>query len=241
MLTIAYDHRTSEYAGIQDRVEQTGSFRFTRSLSRDLSLRLGYGYTEARYLANTNYQSHNLDTGVDYSRDLSLTRRTKLSFSTGAAVVRQNQTTRYEAIGSARLGREIGRTWNADLTYQRNVGFLDSVREPTFYDALSAGIGGLITRKVSFRSSVGTTRGVIGITTQPGNGFNAWTGGAGINVALTRNLALGVNYTLYHYNFEENAVLLTGFRPQANRHSVSVTLNAWAPVFQHGKRPHASR
>src|SRR6185369_5286025 len=100
-------------------------------------------------------RSHNLDTGVDYSRDLSLTRRTKLLFTSGATIVRQDTLTRYEVIGSARLSREIGRTWQADATFQRNVGFLDSVREPTFYNGINFSVGGLITRRLSFRSNAG--------------------------------------------------------------------------------------
>jgi hypothetical protein len=237
-LTMNYDRQTSQRtSGIEDLGRQSGSFRFTHSLGRYLGLRLGYGYTEARYgVTAQKYENHNLDTGVDYNRDLSLTRRTRLAFTSGATGVRQGQTTRYDVIGSARLSREIGRTWSADLSYQRSVGFIDSVAAPTFYDGLNAGIGGLISRRLSFRAGAGATRGSIGVTETPANGFGAWTGSAGLNAAVTRNLALGINYMLYHYNFEDGAAAVTGLLPRTNRHSVSVTLNAWAAVFQHGKR-----
>jgi hypothetical protein len=242
-LTLNYERQIGEHnSGFGDLTRQSGSFRFTRSLSRYLSLRLGYGYTEARYqLAGASYQNHNLDTGVDYSRDLSLTRRTRLSFSSGATAVQQDNINRYDVIGSARLSREIGRTWSAQLTYQRNVGYNDFVREPLFYDGLNVGIGGLINRRLSFQSGVGATRGVVGVVTQPSDGFYAVTGSAGVNAALTRHLALGLNYTFYHYSFEQAAALTTGLLPLINRHSVNVTLNVWAPVFQHGKRRNASR
>ncbi len=242
-LTLNYDRRASQFGnGLEDLTYQTGSFRFTRSLSRYLGLRLGYGITDARYRLNAaSYRSDNLDIGVDYNRALSRSRRTRISFSTGASSVRQDDSRRYDVIGSARLTREIGRTWNAELVYQRNVGFLDAVREPALYDGINFGITGLITRRLSFASSAGATRGAIGVTSRPSNGFDAWTGSAGLHTALTRHLALGVNYTFYRYNFEQGAALVTGLLPETNRHSVNVTLSAWAPVFQHGKRRNASR
>ena len=242
-LAVGYDKQVSQRSnGIEDLSRETGEFRFTRSLTRYMGVRLGYGYTEARYPTTARrYQNHNFDTGIDYSRDLSLTRRTKLSFSSGGTALRQGDVNRYDVIGSARLSREIARTWNADVTYQRNTGFLDSVREPIFYDAVNTGIGGLITRRVSFRSGAGYTRGEIGVVSRSANQFGSWTGSAGLNAALTRNLALGVNYTFYHYSFEQDAALVTGLLPRTNRHSVNVLLNAWAPVFQHGKRRNASR
>ena len=64
---------------------------------------------------------------------------------------------------------------------------------------------------------------------------------AGVSQALTRHLALNANYSLYRYNFEPGAALVTGLVPRMNRHSVNVTLSAWAPVFQHGRKTNASR
>jgi hypothetical protein len=242
-LTASYDRHSSMFdGGSEDLTYQTGAFRFTRGLTRYFSLRLGYGYTDARYESGaTTYQNHNLDTGVDYSRDLSLTRRTRLSFTTGATALRQDQTTRYDVIGTARLTRELARSWSSQISYNRSVGFLESVLEPTFSDAVNAGIDGLITRRLSFEANGGLTGGAIGVKRGAGNGFSAFTGSARVNTALTRHLALGVGYTFYRYRFDPGATLVTGLPSHINRHSVSVNLNAWAPLFQHGKRANASR
>jgi hypothetical protein len=242
-LTASYDRRGSQFeSGSEDLTYQTGSFRFTRGLTRNLALRLGYGYTDARYASGaTTYQNHNLDTGIDYSRDLSLTRRTRLSFTSGATALRQDQTTRYDVIGTARLTRELARTWSSQISYNRSVGFLESVLEPTFSDTVNAGIDGLITRRLSFNSGFGLSGGAIGVRRDAGNGFNAMTGTAGVNAAITRHLALGVRYTFYRYSFEESAAMVTGLPARMNRHSVSVNVNAWAPLFQRGKRSNASR
>jgi opacity protein-like surface antigen len=226
--------------------QQRVAVRFTRGLSRYLSLRLGYGLTAANYdylVTGRDYQYHNIDTGVDYSRDLSLTRRTRLAFSTGAAAIREGETTRYDVIGSASLNREIGRTWNALAAYSRNAGFIETIGVPTFYDSINASIGGLISNRISFRATAGASRGNAGYTASAvtRNGFDAVTGFAGLERALTRNLALGLNYTYYHYNFDDAVVFVTPLQPRVNRHSVNITLNAWAPIFKHGRKPNATR
>jgi hypothetical protein len=244
-LSGGYSRHSTLFGGdgsFDDLAEQNVSFRYSRSVTRDLGLRLGYGYTEAVYGQDRQrYQNHSIDTGVDYNRALSLTRRTKLAFSTGGTAIRQDQQTRYDVIGSAVLSHEIGRTWNASLSYQRNVGFTELVLQPVFSDAVSASLGGLITRKLTFQSGVGTSRGSVGVHDRASNGFDAWSGFAGVNRALTRYLALGVSYSYYHYNFQPGASLVTGLTPNMNHHSVSVALNAWAPVFQHGRKQNASR
>jgi hypothetical protein len=240
-----YSRHSTLFGGtgsFDDLADQTGSVRYSHGLTRDLGLHLGYGYTAATYgQGRQSYENHSIDTGVDYNRALSLTRRTKLAFSSGGTAVRQDQQTRYDVIGSAVLSHEIGRTWNAALSYQRNVGFTELVLQPIFSDSLSASLGGLITRKLTFHSGVGTSRGSVGVDDRASNGFDAWSGFAGVNRALTRNLALGASYSYYHYNFQPGASLVTGLTSNMNRHSVSVTLNAWAPVFHHGRKQNASR
>jgi opacity protein-like surface antigen len=246
-LSASYHRDVSDFtSGAQGLDQQSVAVRFTRGLSRYLSLRVGYGLTSAayQYLVNgRDYQYHNIDTGVDYSRDLSLTRRTKLAFSTGAAAIREGQTTRYDVIGSASLNREIGRTWNALVAYHRNAGFIETIGVPTFSDSISASIDGLVSNRLSFRAGVGASRGNVGYTTTAvtRDGFDAVTGFAGLSRALTRNLALGLNYTYYRYNFEDAAVFVTPLQPRVNRHSVNVTLSAWAPVFKHGRKPNVTR
>ena len=244
-LSAGYDQQINDFSDSDsdNQRRHTGSFRFTRSLTRYLGLRLGYSYTTSHYGGSTErqWENHNLDTGVDYSRDLSLTRRTRLSFSSGGTAVRQGNSTRYDVIGSARLNREIARTWNADLSYQRSVGFLGSLREPAFYDSINSGINGMISRRLSFHAGASGTRGMIGVTDTPGNGFWAWTASTGLNTALSRHLSLGVSYTFYRYNFEANAAQATGLLSETNRHSVSANLSVWAPLLQRGRRPSASR
>lgn len=244
-LALGYDRQSSEFTnGYQDLTRQTGSFRFSRGITRSLSLRLGYGYTDASYGSLTRrYQYHNIDSGVDYSRDLSISRRTRLSFTTGASALRQDEQSRVDITGSATLNREIARTWRATLAYRRNGGFVETVRAPIFYDSVSASVGGLITRTLSFSTGAAGTLGHVGIASTAGgrDRFDTYTGYAALSRALGRNLALGVNYTYYRYHFQQTAALVTGLMSDVNRHSVNVSLNVWAPVLQRGRRTHVTR
>ena len=52
--------------------------------------RLGYGYTTAECSQRVGFlpqDIHHLDAGVDYGRALSISRRTRVSFSTGSAIL----------------------------------------------------------------------------------------------------------------------------------------------------------
>jgi hypothetical protein len=245
-LSASYDRYLSDGSGNSGRGlnRQTGSVLFTRSLTRRLGLRLGYGYTDATFASDgRQYGNHNFDTGVDYSRDFSLTRRTKLAFSSGGAAVMQEGYTRYDVTGNASLTREIGRTWDAAINYQRRVGFIESLREPAFYDGVSAGLHGLINRRVSFHSDLGVIIGTVGVTpaARQAGGFDSWNASSGVNTALTRHLSLGINYSYYRYAFDSRALIASDLLPRVGRHSVVASLNAWAPVFQHGRKSNASR
>ena len=94
-LTGSYSNYGNSYSTLYPNMTSwTGSIRYTRGLTRDLNLRLGYGYSDARYgVAGRQYQTHNLDTGVDYNHALSLSRRTRLAFTTGATAFQTTNAT----------------------------------------------------------------------------------------------------------------------------------------------------
>jgi hypothetical protein len=90
-----------------------------------------------------------------------LTRRTKLSFGTGLVSVSDQtstrHTTRHTAIGNAQLTRELGRTWLATLTYDRDVSFVDTFQQPVISDGVSVGLGGLVSTPTIDISSTATS------------------------------------------------------------------------------------
>ena len=216
--------------------------RFTHRLTRNLGLRLGYSYDTAKYEARQSLRPqrvHNIDAGVDYGRALSVSRRTKFSFSTGSAVlvretpVSSTPTTNevnYRIIGGADLTHEMGRTWTAQLAYRRGIDFREGFYDPFLTDGVSARLGGLFSPRLRFSSSVDYSFGSVGVGTS--TGFNSYSANAGLEVGLTRALALYGRYVYYAYDFDGQVALDPRFSRTLNRQGVRVGLSASIPLVR---------
>ena len=246
-LTASYSYQLADFSRSGgDYRSQAGFLRFTRGLTRNLGWRMGYGYTAAYYGGERSllYEGHSFDMGVDYNRALSITRRTHLSFSSGATGVTEHSSTRYMATGTAVLSREIGRTWNAAAAYTRNVAFFETLRLPYFYDGVTLALNGLISRRVAFGAAAGATFGELSSFegVQQTNRFAAGYGSAGFTVALTRLVATSADYTYYAYSLDDASVITNGLlAPRLSRHTVVVSLRAWLPLLERGRRSNATR
>jgi len=243
-LVFSYAYRLSDFQERDgDFTTQSAGGRFTLGLMRGLGLRLGYAYSDGQYarLVDTRVvRGHNLDVGVDFNRALSFSRRTTLSFGTGSAAIVDRDRTYYRVTGNARLNREIGRTWNASLAYNRGVGFVETFSEPLFSDSLTVGVGGMVNRRLQITSSIASSVGDVGLSGN-GNGFDTYTGTVGVNFGLTRYMGLGVNYSYYRYSFESGVFLPAGFSREMDRQSVQAHLRVWVPLVHRARRPDASR
>jgi hypothetical protein len=245
-LMFAYSYQHSPAADFRPRQSSQGAAaRYSHQVARGLSLRLGYGrrigsYAGVAGVSNRNIANHTIDAGVDFSRALSFSRRTSLSFSTGSAIVTDSVTTRYDLVGNAALTHEIGQTWSAGLSYDRQVGFVDALVQPTFSDSVSASFGGLLTRRISVNTGAGASLGSIGLSGDT-NKFRAVQASAGLQVALNRALGLGVGYVYYRYRFDTTANLPPGVGTRHNRQSVQVMLDVWLPLFHRARSANAAR
>jgi hypothetical protein len=234
------------YAG-RDQVTGVGRFdrhtaggSINRTFTRDLSLQLGYRYMQASRGAGSDaYVNHLIDAGINYSRSLSFSRRTTLSFSTGTSASRsaRNEALRYHAIGSARLNHEIGRTWNAAVSYTRGLQFVETWPEPVFSDAATAGLTGFINRRTQVQL---VARGIHGrgrLESAGGRGLESYGATAGLTVAVTRHINTGVSYTHYSHHMGSALSLPPGFVSDFERRSIRAFVSLWAPLFQSSRRP----
>jgi hypothetical protein len=113
-----YQHRSQGATLSEYNMHRAGA-RLTQQISRGLSFRMGYGYSEASYGDDNLYAHHVIDVGLNFNRALSLSRRTSVSFATGTSASRSDRegSLRFHLNGAARLSHEIGRTWGAGLSY----------------------------------------------------------------------------------------------------------------------------
>jgi opacity protein-like surface antigen len=234
----AYRIRESSFRGV--RRIRSGGARISRSMTRDLSLRLGYRYSDAEYDGLAGHAAnHVIDAGVDYSHALSVSRRTRISFSTGTSAATSPVTNRthYRAVGAADLTHEIARTWFASLSYDRGVRFVDSWPEPVFYDSATAGLHGLITRRLQFFASARAARGTRQVFANDNSSFVTYYGSSGLSYALSRFVNAGVNYSYYGHRFPDSFVLAPGYPDHVSRETVRVYVSAWVPLFRRVGRP----
>jgi hypothetical protein len=213
-------------------------------LGSGLGLRAGYGSTIGGLESTggqSNYRSRSIDAGVDYNKSLSLTRKSTLSFGTGVSgILDQADQTHYYFVGHVNFTHEIGRSWSAYASLDRNTAFYQTLGQPTVNDSLTAGVNGLIGRHVTVQGGLSAYRGAA--VTSGSNAYDSASAFAGIRVALNRVLAVSGNYSYYRYGFSDAVVVLPpGFVQQTDRQSVQVSLVVFAPLFTQARRSNASR
>ena len=175
--------------------------------------------------------------GVDYSKPLSFSRRTTLSYSTGMAGMydRNLDQSKYELIGSVNLGREIGRTWLASLNYSRDVRYIEFVGEPLLGNYVTAGLEGSFSRRLLFETKFGGSSGYLGLTKEDITKTEMYFGAVKLSVALTRMVSLTTDYGYYRYTLPVHELLdVPGGR---GKYQVFRTyLQLWVPLLTHRKR-----
>jgi hypothetical protein len=223
-----------------DLTYQMVGFRFTRSLSRYIALRLGYDYRRGTFSqpADTVTEGHNIDVGIDYARTLSFSRRTRLSFSTGSAIVQtSDQDRRYRVTGNATLSHEITRDWNTSLTYVRDVGFFGNFNQPIFSDSVSARLRGVLADRLLMTVTAGFLTGDLGLTDDGSTSFKTFTGSASLLYGLTQLLGVDVTYSYFDYRFSDltsptDPNLPPGLPPSFGRNSIRAGLTLWLPLLR---------
>lgn len=229
--TVGY--RKGSFAGGQgDLTHRSGSLRISRKFTRYLALSAGYGIQQGRYSEpkSRTTETRDISIGTDYDRPLSRTRRTFLSLSSGAAQIEDQRGQSFRVTGAAGLRHEIGRSWTANVNYNRGVRYLEGFPEPFLSDGVRAGLHGFVSRRVDLSFNGGYSTGVIGVRTD-GSGYRNYFSTAVVRFALTQLLALSSEYLYYHYAFDRDPEI-TGLPREVERHGVRVSLGLWLPLLR---------
>ena len=219
---------------------QAGSVRLqhSRHLTRNAELQLGYGIRISDGRTGEPRVMHDIIAGVNYSRALSISRRTSISFGTGSSISVQEQVnlpesdprTRARLVGRATLAHEIGRSWTAQLSYVRGYRAHDGFGDLYFTDGASASIGGLFNRRWSFSAS---SRFAVSEIEGRGRGGHRGTSvTAQSTYALNRFAGLFVSYVYYHYRYDDDLQLDPRLARQLDRNGVRVGLTTSFPLIR---------
>jgi hypothetical protein len=246
-LTAGYEYtRAGESSALSDRDDSWAFVRYDQEILRGLTLRAGYANRQGTYhdvvedsAVDRRVRTDSIDAGVSYSRALSFSRRTHLAFSSGSTVVSDGGTRRYDITGNATVTRELGRTWNAAVTYSRQAGFVDTFAAPAFSDSVAGAVVGLITRRISASAGAGASRGQIGV--RDANGYWSYQGNVQLGVALSRVIQCSFDYAAYSYEFDNADFVPVIAGTRAAQQIAQVSISVWVPVFERVRRSHAAR
>jgi hypothetical protein len=219
---------------------------FMRSLSRTMQLRLGYTHQIGEYLApngsSKSATTHNLDIGVDYQRPISLSRRTRLTFSSGSTIVDREapagstvttgRKRQFGVTATIGLSHEFGRTWRTEGIYTRGVSFVDGFAGPVFGDGVTVSLGGLFSRRLDFNASGGLSFGNLD-GGYGGQNFSTYLGTTRLRYGLTRMWAVFGEYTFLYSDLGSQPLALYGSADPLRRNAVRAGLTLWLPVLKH--------
>lgn len=224
-----YTKRRSDLAAFDMEIRNAG-VGFDHRFTRNASLELGYTYIEGDHGTGLATRAHNIDVGVDYRRPLTQTRRTFVSFSTGSTIAESDISgQRVQATGTATLTHYMKRTWTGVAEYARRLQYVDGFDRPLFGDSFTAGVNGLLSRRMELIARTSYTSGTVGLAVQA-PGFESFTATLRVRRALSRRLAGYVEGLFYHYAFDEDAVRPPGLPPTFDRLAFRCGLSLWVPL-----------
>jgi hypothetical protein len=74
-----------------------------------------------------------------------------------------------------------------------------------------------------------------------GSNINQRSGSIGLEVGVSRNLALQTTYGYFQYEFDSSIALPLGVPRLIERQSIKLQLSVWAPLFHRARKPNATR
>lgn len=208
-------------------------------VSKDLAVRVAYFDDEARFDFNGIHTTgiiRGVDGGVDFSKALSLTRKTRLNFGVDTGTLSEGNQTSFRLNGNIGLTRDIGRSWTATANVSRAADFEPTFVRPVLYDALGLNLGGYLSRRLKLTTGVGVSRGSVGLT-GTANTFASGFATTTATFGITKSLGLSADYVYARYNFGSGVTLPTGVSRLLSRQSVRVTLDFWVPLLRVVRSP----
>ncbi|MET0213177.1 MAG: hypothetical protein ABW292_09250 [Vicinamibacterales bacterium] len=218
--------------------------RFSRNISRDGALSVGYTYRtgEFGYRVGRTTASHSINFGANISRPISGSRRVTLSMTVGGTavdvpedfaqfdVVRQY---RFDAEASASY--PISRTWQLRGSYTRGLQYVAGLPRPVFADGFTGEFNGRVLRRIDILGRVSRAAGQSIVTRD--SLLDTYTGELKVTYLVTRELNAYVNYI--HYTFDSGGELdtpqiplVTGIPADLKRDTIHVGLAWQVPAFR---------
>jgi len=212
------------------------SYQTTRSLS------VGFGYHyltgNVAYGGAVNTDENRLEGGLSYSRALSATRRLTARFKLGASDISSNGASAlqvpdrfYRASVDASIDYPFALYWGFGAAFRRGLEFVPGLAQPVYANSVSAGLDGLLTRRIEFGLAGGFSQG-RSVLAPDSSRYDTYNGSARFQYALTPSTALHLEYFYYFYDFLGHVVVVSGAPQRMERNGVRVGLRLLVPAFR---------
>ena len=214
-----------DYSALGSRAE------FRHRLNRTATLRLAYGREQARHaiFGPGEFVHEVIDAGIDLDRELAIGRRVTFAFYAQNSMVREaGGPRRYRLNGGLTLRRAFGRSWSAAVKINRDTTFEPGFTAPLFSDGASLTLGGLLSSRFEWTTSLGGRRGHVGYASA--DKFQNYDATTRLTTALTKKTGLYAQYTYYDYTVPP-AATIAGLLPAMSRQQVSAGVTLWLPIF----------
>jgi hypothetical protein len=217
--------------------------RFSRSISRDGSLSVGYTYRtgEFGYAVGRTTASHSINFGGNVSRQVSASRRVNFSFTVGGTAVdtpdfaQFNLVKQYRVDAEASASYPISRTWQLRGSYTRGLQYVAGLPRPVFADGFTGELNGRVLRRIDILGRGSRAAGQSVVTRD--SLLDTYTGELKVMYLVTRELNAYVDYI--HYTFDSGGELdtpqiplLTGTPADLKRDTIHVGLSWQVPAFR---------
>jgi hypothetical protein len=242
-LSLGYTSRLNMSSDPADRMTtHRAAVGFKFNLWRYASLVIG---TASRFgnLGPTapSTRTQDIDLGIDYNRALSFSRKTTVTFKTGSTIVSRSGTSadplelgrQFRFLANVGASQAIGRYWEARVSYDRNLQFLDVFPDPFFTDGVIGRVSGPLSRRVNLLVQADYTIGksIDAEAVALDKTFRGGRAQARFNVAVSRFWQF---YAEYYYSENHLSVgalqaFPDGLVPRKYARGLRVGLNLWAP------------
>lgn len=211
---------------------------YSYAVTRYAKLRVGYTQQDSDYPAfgpsipARRYSHRSYDVGVDYSRPLSVSRRTSISFGSGSSAIDNGLETFYNVTATAALVHQMGRTWEANAAYARGLGVVAGFAQPFFADSVNGTIRGQLSRRLALEVTAGYANGNVGLGSRAEDYVSFQANSRLEWVVQREHVGVYGNYYYYAYEFDSSTPLVASIPRQVDRHGVRAGLIFRFPLLQ---------
>jgi hypothetical protein len=222
----------------EDRSSLSQALRLSadRQVSRSVRVTGSYGHTAWAFRPRqslTNNSSDDVNVGLRYIRASPRGRTLTVNASVGVTTAKYQDARSKGWRGSLSLSQSLGARWLASAAYRRSTLLDSAILEPVWSDDVSATIGGSFGRRVNLvvAAAYAHREGVV----QGSGGFNSYSLGTDLQVAVSTTFAVTVDTLYYRYEFPTGYTLPTGVSPKLGRHRFQVGARFWLPFVRAGR------